>query len=118
MIHALLILDEGGYFRQYLSIRSLCQQLSIMAGVSLRGDTYKLGFLIPFEHGGPDLFAIAELETWFKDNLRGPDFARIPSNPDGTRSKDGWWAIDKKVQKEWRINAEKELRKIIGHIID
>jgi hypothetical protein len=119
MAHALLILDEGnGEFRQYRSISMLCTQLSQMAGVSLGGGTYKLGFLVPFQEVGPDLFDVVELERWFEDNLRGPDFPRNTDDSISKRSAAGWWSIDRDVQKAWRIKAAAELRKIIGHIID
>lgn len=118
MVHSLLILDEGNCFREYRSIRSLCLELSRMAGVNLRGESYRLEFLVPFREVGPDLFDVAELDTWFKDNVRGPDFPRNPSVNGRHRPPEGWWAIDKEVQKAWRVKAEAELRQIIGHISD
>lgn len=89
-----------------------------MAGVSLNGQVYTLGFLVPFEVVGPDLFDMAELEVWFKDNIQGPKFPRNPMVDGRYRHPNGWWDIDKKVQKAWRDKAVKELHGIIGHIID
>lgn len=115
MIVTMLVIIINGTFREYMSIRSFCTQLSQMAGVRLDGKTKRLDFLVPFAIAAPDLFDVAMLESWFEENVRGPDFARVPGNQ---RSADGWWVVDKAVQRAWRLKAIAELHAIIGHIID
>lgn len=116
MINAIFTIEIGRReFRQYITIKSFCIELSKRAGVGLDGQAHRLNLLVPFDALAPDLFDVAELNVWFKDHVRGPEFAKnmIQVKPLSYLSD-----ADRKVQKEWRIKAEAELRHIIGHFVD
>jgi hypothetical protein len=113
MNHPIFVLDGTN---QYQSIYSFCLELSRMGGVALDGHSYPVDMLVPYRFARPEFFTEIELEVWFEANVRGPDFSLNEMTNGNYRPADGWWNIDKKVQKAWRDNAIAELEDMVGYM--
>lgn len=113
MNHPIFVLDGTN---QYKSIHSFCLELSRMGGVALDGHIYPVDMLVPYRFARPEFFTEIELEVWFESNVRGPDFPRNPMTNGPYQPPNGWWNIDKQVQKTWRDNAIAELEAMVGYM--